>query len=122
MGQFLGFSDQHSSLVAMVRNLATNYVSPQFHVVFDEKFTTIQNDTRLEDTTIESIFKDLFTDCRDYFGEEGRPPDGNSVPEGATALDPPSELGGEWLTEAERRDKGSRNEEWRARQHKIRLE
>ena len=71
MEQFLGFSDQYSSLVAMVRNLATNYVSPQFHVVFDEKFSTIQNDTRLEDTTVESIFKDLFTDCRDHFGEDG---------------------------------------------------
>ena len=57
----------------MVRNLATNYVSPQFHVVFDENFSTIQPDTRLEDTTVESIFKDRFTDCRDYFGEEGRP-------------------------------------------------
>ena len=89
----------------MVRNLATNYVSPQFHVVFDEKFSTIQNDTRLEDTTVESIFKDLFTNCRDHFGEDGRPPDVTIVPKGGTAVDPPNELGGEWLTEAERRDK-----------------
>ena len=32
------------------------------------------------------------------------------------------ELGGEWLTEAERRDKSSRNESWRSNQHKIRFE
>ena len=36
--------------------------------------------------------------------------------------DPPMELGGEWLTEAERRDKSSRNESWRSNQHKIRFE
>ena len=116
MGQFLGFSDQHSSLVAMVRNLGTNFVSPQFHVVFDEKFSTIQNDTRLEDSAVEPIFNDLFETCKDYYGEEGRPP------EGAVQSDPPMELGGEWLTEAERRDKGSRNESWRSNQHKIRFE
>ena len=107
MGQFLGFSDQHSSLVAMVQNLVTNYVSPQFHVVFDEKFSTIQNDTRLEDTTVESIFKDLFTGWRKPLGEDGRPPGVMIVPKGGTAMDPPPKLGGEWLTEAERRDKSS---------------
>ena len=47
MGQFLGFSDEHITLVAMLRNLETNILIPQFHVVFDEKFSTIQNYTRL---------------------------------------------------------------------------
>ena len=102
--------------------MATNYVSPQFHVMFDEKFSTIQNDTRLEDTTVESISNDLFTDCRDHFSEVGRPPDVTIVPKGGTAVDPQPELGGEWLTEAERRNKISRDEEWRARQHKVRLQ
>ena len=121
MGQFLGFSDQHSSLVAMVRNLGTNFVSPQFHVVFDEKFTTIQNDTRLGDSAVESVFNDLFVTCRDFYGEEGRPPeDEKSAPEGVEAVDPPPELGGEWLTEAERRDKDSRGESWRSQQHQKR--
>ena len=32
------------------------------------------------------------------------------------------ELGGEWLTEAEMRDKSSRNESWRSNQHNIRFE
>ena len=107
----------------LVQNLSTNYVSPQFHVVFDEKFSTIQNDTRLEDSTVESIFNDLFVTCRDFYGEEGRPPEkAVDTPEGASAVDPPPELGGEWLSEAERRDKNFRNEEWRAKQHKIRQE
>ena len=76
----------------MVRNLATNYVGSQFHVAFDEKFFTIQNDTRLEDTTVGSIFKDLFTDYHDYLGKDGRPPDGTIVPEGGTAVDPSPKL------------------------------
>ena len=38
MSQLLGFSDGHSSLFANVRNLRTGYVSPQFHVVFDDVF------------------------------------------------------------------------------------
>ena len=33
MGQFLGFSKEHSSTVALVRNLHTGYVSPQYHVI-----------------------------------------------------------------------------------------
>ena len=40
-GQFLGFSDEHSSLVANVRHLTTGHVSPQFHVVFDDHFHTV---------------------------------------------------------------------------------
>ena len=79
MGQFWGFSDQHSSLMFMVRNLGTNYVSPQFHVIFDAKFTTIQNDTRLEDSNIESFFNDIFVTCRDLYGEEGCPPEGGGI-------------------------------------------
>ena len=41
MGQFLGFSDEHSSLVVNVRNLSTGYISPQFHLVFGDLFETV---------------------------------------------------------------------------------
>ncbi len=41
MSQFLGFSQEHSSLVAFVQNLHTSYVSPQQIVVYDNKFATI---------------------------------------------------------------------------------
>ena len=41
MGQFLGFSDDHSSLVANVRYLRTGYVIHQCHVVFDDLFQTL---------------------------------------------------------------------------------
>jgi hypothetical protein len=35
LGQFVGFSDEHSSLVANAWHLTTGYISPQFHVVVD---------------------------------------------------------------------------------------
>ena len=37
-------------------------------------------------------------------------------------LTPPMELGGEWLIEAERRDRSFRNESLRSNQHKIYFE
>ena len=126
MGQFLGFSDEHSSLVARVRNLNTNFVSPQFHVVFDDHFSSIYNDSRLEDTKIESIFEELFENCRDYYGEE------TLAPEGATNSQHPAEqphdectdcspeLENEWLTESEQRDKKERIDKWRNTQREIR--
>jgi hypothetical protein len=43
-GQFLGFSDEHSLLVATVHHLTTGFVSPQSHVVFDDHFHTVYGD------------------------------------------------------------------------------
>ena len=36
VGQLLGYSDEHSSLLANVQHLSTGHVSPQLHVAFDE--------------------------------------------------------------------------------------
>jgi hypothetical protein len=43
LGLFLGFSDLHSSLVPMVLNVSTGFISPQFHVIFDDKFETVHS-------------------------------------------------------------------------------
>jgi hypothetical protein len=41
-GIFLGFSGEHLNTVALVLDPKTGHISaPQYHVVFDEKFTTI---------------------------------------------------------------------------------
>ena len=40
-GIYLGHSPCHAGSVALVLNLKTGLVSPQFHVVFDENFTTV---------------------------------------------------------------------------------
>ena len=43
-GQYLGKSPMHAENVALIRNLRTGYLSPQFHVVFDDTFDTIYAD------------------------------------------------------------------------------
>ncbi len=40
-GMFVGFSKDHSSLVPLVLNIMTGKISPQFHVIFDDKFQTV---------------------------------------------------------------------------------
>ncbi len=38
---YVGHSPSHAGLVALVLNPRTGHVSPQFHVVFDDLFTTV---------------------------------------------------------------------------------
>ena len=43
-GMYLGVSPDHSSShIGRVLNLRTGHISPQFHMVFDDKFTTVTN-------------------------------------------------------------------------------
>jgi hypothetical protein len=42
IGLYLGASPRHSRRVALVLNLETGHVSPQFHVVFDDLFETLR--------------------------------------------------------------------------------
>jgi hypothetical protein len=39
--QLIGFSKEHSSLSALVRNLRTSAITPQFHFVADQRFETV---------------------------------------------------------------------------------
>ncbi len=78
MGQFVGFSDKHSSLVANVRHLSTNFISPQFQVVFDDLFETV-NRTDVDKPVIKSICQDLFQLNRDCFAEEELDKVGNII-------------------------------------------
>jgi hypothetical protein len=54
LGQFVGFSDEHSSLVANAWHLTTGYISPQFHVVFDDLFDAVTC-IGVDDHVVESI-------------------------------------------------------------------
>jgi hypothetical protein len=42
MGIYVGRSPSHASNVALVLNPRTGHISPQFHVVFDDDFTTVK--------------------------------------------------------------------------------
>ena len=65
LGQFVGFSDEHSSMVANVQHLTTGYISPQFHVVFDDLFETV-NRTGADEQAVESICNGLFQRNREF--------------------------------------------------------
>ena len=95
MGQFVGFSDEHSTLVANVRHLTTNYISPQFHVVFDDLFETV-NRTGVDGPIIESICKDLFRLNRELYAED-------ELDEAGNIIYRPPPLHEVWLDEAGRR-------------------
>ena len=41
MGIFVGFSSEHSNTVALVLNIESGHISPQYHLVFDERFSTV---------------------------------------------------------------------------------
>jgi hypothetical protein len=43
-GIYLGLSRAHSTTVALVLNPVTGYVSPQYHCVFDDHFSTVHGD------------------------------------------------------------------------------
>jgi hypothetical protein len=42
MGICVGQSPSHASNVALIFNLRTGHISPQFHIVFDDDFTTVK--------------------------------------------------------------------------------
>ena len=107
MGQFLGFSRHHSSTVALVRNLRTGHVSPQYHVVFDDKFQTIFNEGRTE-AELDKICEELFAGDRESYVQEEYDDDGILVYE-------PPPLDEVWLSEPERRDRRSALEKQRQR-------
>jgi hypothetical protein len=62
LGQFLGFSPEHSSLVGLVQNMSTEHVSPQWHLVFDERFETVTPSEEEDDDRAADIWTNLFND------------------------------------------------------------
>ncbi len=74
-GQFLGMSTRHASTIGLIRNLRTGAVSSQFHVVYDEKFTTIplvQNPNT--DEPEPENWEELLTFSRDKVDLDDEPP------------------------------------------------
>ena len=69
MGQFLDFSDDHSSLVVNVKNLRTSYVSPLFYVVFEHIFQTIFSSGD-KNMVVDAICNQLFESNQDVYAED----------------------------------------------------
>ena len=73
-GQFLGFSKQHSSMIGILRNIQTGSITPQFHVVFDELFSTVHS---LDDD--DPTWVELFISERDYYGPDEEEEDADTI-------------------------------------------
>jgi hypothetical protein len=78
MCQFVSFLDEHSSLVANVHHLSTNFISPKFHVVFDDLFETV-NRIGVDEPVVKSICQDLFQLNRELYAEEELDKAGNLI-------------------------------------------
>jgi hypothetical protein len=75
VGVYLGFSSYYASTVPLVLSTTTGLVSPQFHVVFDDNFSTVQsfknnqlptNWPELFNTTATSYVDEDFTSTNIY--------------------------------------------------------
>ena len=58
MGQFLGFSYEHFTLLSNVRNLITRFISPQFYLVFNDLFETVIS--TIDDESVLTPFEMIF--------------------------------------------------------------
>ena len=76
LGQFLGYSDEHSSLVANVRHLKTGHVSPQYHCVFDDLFQTVFSSDK-NDAVVDAISNLLWDNSRELYVEQEFDANGN---------------------------------------------
>ena len=76
LGIFVGFSDEHTSLVPLVFNLCTQHILHQYHVIFDDAFSTIPSLTSAAAHDLR--FTDLFETSHEFYVD----PSGivNSVP------------------------------------------
>ena len=75
-GRFMGFSNQHSSSVALVLNRRTGKITPQFHCVFDDFFQTVRGIDDLQDVDLNQIDWDAFIEMvgSDKYFEDDEPP------------------------------------------------
>ena len=55
MRTVLRYSSLHASTVGLIRNLRTNNISPQFHVVYDTHFETVHSDQKEEPKVWEEL-------------------------------------------------------------------
>mmetsp|Transcript_5221 Transcript_5221/g.7699 ORF Transcript_5221/g.7699 Transcript_5221/m.7699 type:complete len:184 (-) Transcript_5221:62-613(-) len=55
-GVYVGHSMHHSGTVALVYNPTTTHVSPQFHLVFDECFTSVTNSPDANEKYLDHLY------------------------------------------------------------------
>ena len=65
----MGFYDNHSSSVSKIQNLTTGYISPYYHIVFDDLFQKFCG-TGEDEVVTDSICNQLSEHNRDFYIEE----------------------------------------------------
>jgi hypothetical protein len=55
----MGMLKLHASTIGLIHNLCTDSVSPQFHVVYDEWFSTIPSNTNENGQAFQLNWNDL---------------------------------------------------------------
>jgi hypothetical protein len=75
-GQYVGYLPEHASTVPLVLNLTTHCISTQFHVVFDDWFTTVDLDPNealeFDDPQWEDLLENKY--FHDTDPDDGDPP------------------------------------------------
>ncbi len=77
LGVFLGFSTLHSSQIPIIMNVDMGKISPQFHVIFDDKFETVMSMT--SEDSIGEQWKSIFCLKRECFEDEDYDEAGNAI-------------------------------------------
>lgn len=93
-GIFAGFSPDHSTNVPLIYNPSTQHISPQFHVNFDDQFSTVPALTT--EIQRDEIFEKLFRTSREKFIDDEDLQAEDFDPNLASEL-----LGDEWLSPEE---------------------
>jgi hypothetical protein len=84
--------------VANVHHLQTNHISPQFHLIHDDNFETILNDTPLDHPLPDQRLLEIFNTSREVYADIEQSNDG------AIVYAPPP-LNDIWLDEGKRHEK-----------------
>ena len=93
----------------MVRHLGSGHVSPQWHVVFDDKFQSVFSNGAMSDEDFDELCSLLYDTSRDHYV----PP--SDVDEDGNYVYYPPPLDDIWLSEEERREMKVRVQEWKDR-------
>ena len=70
LGQFLGRSEVHAGTVGLIRNLRTGKITPQYNVVYDNHFTTVNAETHEDNVPVPEGFDKLFEFSREYLFDD----------------------------------------------------
>jgi hypothetical protein len=98
LGQFLGYSKRHSTTVGLVRNVRTGKISPQFHAVYDDHFSTVNTTFQDPNESLNQAFSSEEWKHILQFVSEKYYPDDAEVPS----------LDEEWEPEDNDHERGSR--------------